>query len=139
MTIIFEQVSTMIERKRVLIGAGFCHNHRRWQMSETVIVQYRGFEVKLLVREYTFNVREAGSEREFTLSIENEAFVSHRARYQDAPSICSQRLNAELSAHANHPPESVFAITSAELDTFREARTPKVAPSPYARKPQEDY
>jgi len=37
------------------------------------------------VREYTFNVREAGSEREFTLSIENAAFVSHRARYQDAP------------------------------------------------------
>ena len=54
-------------------------------MSDAVIVQYRGFEVKTLVREYTFNVREAGSEREFTLSIENEAFVSHRARYQDAP------------------------------------------------------
>jgi len=40
-------------------------------MSDAVIVQYRGFEVKTLVREYTFNVREAGSEREFTLSIEN--------------------------------------------------------------------
>ena len=48
-------------------------------MSDAVIVQYRGFEVKTFVREYTFNVREAGSEREFTLSIENEAFVSHRA------------------------------------------------------------
>jgi hypothetical protein len=35
-------------------------------MSDGVIVQYRGFEVKGLVREYTFNVREAGSEREFT-------------------------------------------------------------------------
>jgi hypothetical protein len=108
-------------------------------MSDGVIVQYRGFEVKSLVREYTFNVREAGSEREFTLSIENEAFVSHRARYQDAPSICSLRLNAELLAHSNRPPESQFAITSAELDTFRVARTPKVAPSPYGRKPQEDY
>ena len=108
-------------------------------MTETAIVQYRGFEVKLQVREYTFNVREAGSDREFTLSIENEAFVSHRARYQDAPSICSLRLNAELLAHANHPPESVFAITSAELETYRAARTPKVPPSPYARKPQEDY
>jgi len=32
-------------------------------MTDSVIVQYRGFEVKLLVREYTFNVREAGSER----------------------------------------------------------------------------
>jgi hypothetical protein len=108
-------------------------------MSEAAIVQYRGFQVKLLVREYTFNVREAGSEREFTVSIENEAFVSHRARYQDAPSICSLRLNAELLAHANHPPESQFTITSEELETFRAAREPKVAPSPYGRKPQEDY
>jgi hypothetical protein len=108
-------------------------------MSDSVIVQYRGFEVKLLVREYTFNVREAGSEREFTLSIENEAFVSHRARYQDAPLICSERLNAELLAHSNHPPESQFIISSAELDTYRVARTPKVPPSPYGRKPQNDY
>src|SRR5213082_2411253 len=108
-------------------------------MSDGVIVQYRGFEVKMLVREYTFNVREAGSEREFTLSIENEAFVSHLVSYQDAPSICSQRLNAELLAHANHPPDSQFAITSAELETFRVARAPKVPPSPYGRKPQEDY
>jgi hypothetical protein len=108
-------------------------------MSAGVIVQYRGFEVKLLVREYTFNVREAGSEREFTLSIENEAFVSHRVRYQDAPSICSERLNAELQAHANHPPESQFVISSAELETYRVARAPKVPPSPYGRKPQDDY
>jgi hypothetical protein len=108
-------------------------------MSDGAIVQYRGFEVKLLVREYTFNVREAGSEREFTLSIENEAFVSHRVRYQDAPSICSERLNAELQAHANHPPESQFVISSAELETYRVARAPKVPPSPYGRKPQNDY
>ena len=108
-------------------------------MSDGAIVQYRGFEVKLLVREYTFNVREAGSEREFTLSIENEAFVSHQVRYQDAPSICSERLNAELLAHANHPPESQFAISIAELDTYRVARTPKTPPSPYGRKPQNDY
>jgi hypothetical protein len=108
-------------------------------VSDSVIVQYRGFEVKLLVREYTFNVREAGSEREFTLSIENEAFVSHQVRYQDAPSICSERLNAELLAHANHPPESQFVITSAELETYRAARAPTVPASPYGRKPQDDY
>src|SRR6266849_7579367 len=117
----------------------FCHSCERCRMRDGVIVQYRGFEVKLHVREYTFNVREAGSEREFTLSIENEAFVTHRARYQDAPLICSERLNAELLAHANHPPESQFIISSAELDTYRVARTPKVPPSPYGRKPQNDY
>jgi hypothetical protein len=108
-------------------------------MSNEPIVQYVGFQVKSLAREYTFNVREAGAEREFTLSIQNDAFISHRARYQDAPSICSMRLNAELAAHSNQPPESQFAITGAELDTYRQARTPKTPPSPYGRKPQEDY
>lgn len=108
-------------------------------MSSGAIVQYVGFQAKNLAREYTFNVREAGSDREFTLSIENEAFVSHRVRYQDAPSICSERLNAELAAHANHPPESQFAITEIELDTYRIARTPKTPPSPYGRKPLEDF
>jgi hypothetical protein len=109
-------------------------------MSNGPIVQYMGFEAKPLVREYTFNVREAGSEREFTLNITNEAFVSHRARYQDAPSICSLRLNAELAAHSNHPPESEFAITGAELDSYREARAPKVAHGLSGwKKAQEDF
>ncbi len=49
-------------------------------MSEGVLVQYRGFQAKLLVREYTFQVREAGMEREFTVNIANEAFLSHRVR-----------------------------------------------------------
>jgi len=108
-------------------------------VSSGPIVQYVGFEAKTLVREYTFSVREAGSEREFTLNIENEAFVSHRARYQDAPAICAIRLNAELAAHSNHPPESQFAITGPELDTYRESHSPKVLRSPYGHKPEEDY
>jgi hypothetical protein len=64
------------------------------------------------MHEYTFSVREAGEEREFRLNITNEAFVSHRARYQDAPGICSARLHAELSAFSNHPPETKFDITT---------------------------
>lgn len=96
-------------------------------MSNAIIVQYVGFEPRAQVREYTFNVREAGEVREFRLNIENEAFVSRRARYQDAPAICSLRLNAELAAHSNHPPETQFAITSAELDSYRETRSPKIA------------
>ena len=107
-------------------------------MSEVPIIQYVGFQAKPLVREYKFNVRESGTDRAFTLNISNEAFVSHQARYQDAPAICSLRLNAELAAHSNHPAESDFAITSIELDSFRESHTPK-ARSPFARKPQENF
>ncbi len=62
-------------------------------MSDTVVVQYLGFEAKPLVREYTFQVRYAMNERhEFTLTIANEAFDSHRVRYQDAPDVCSLKL-----------------------------------------------
>jgi hypothetical protein len=98
-------------------------------MSDRVIVQYLGFRAKLLEREYAFQVREAGAEREFTLNIANEAFLSHRVRYQDAPDICAQRLQAELAAHANHPLETEYEITPAELDAYRTSRVQK--PSRY--------
>lgn len=94
-------------------------------MSDAIIVQYLGFQAMPFVREYTFQVREAGTEREFTLRIANEAFLSHLVQYQDAPAICSKRLQAELAAHANHPPERQYVITSAELDAFRASRAEK--------------
>lgn len=102
-------------------------------MSDGILVYYLGFQAKLLVREYAFQVREAGEEREFTLNIANEAFLSHRVRYQDAPDICAQRLQAELAAHANHPSETEYVITHAELDAYRASRTEK--PSRYPSRP----
>ena len=95
-------------------------------MTELIVVQYVGFQVKALVREYTFAVREAPADAlHYTLSIENEAFVSHRARYQDAPEICSLKLHRELDTHANHPPATSFCVTDAELATYRDGRKPK--------------
>jgi hypothetical protein len=104
------------------------------KMSDRAIVQYLGFDAKPLVRTYIFNVREAGTEREFTLNIANESFVSRRARYQDAPGICAVRLRAELTAHSNHPLETHYVITGAELDSYRESRLPKAG-----RKAEEDF
>jgi hypothetical protein len=108
-------------------------------MSGSILVQYVGFRTNGLSREYTFNVRGDGEDREFTLNIANEAFVSHRARYQDAPAICAERLQAELAAHENHPIETQYVITSAELETFRAARSPKEGQKLWSRKPQEEY
>lgn len=108
-------------------------------MSIPIIVQYVGFQAKPLSREYTFHVRGAGEEREFTLNIANEAFVSHRARYQDAPGICAERLQAELAAHENHPSETEFVITTAELDSYRVARAPKSPRNLYGRQAQQDF
>lgn len=108
-------------------------------MSSNVLVQYVGFEAKPLVREYTFSVREAGELREFTLTIPNEAFSSRRARFQDAPSICSLRLRRELEACVEHSPKTHFRITETELGDFRESHWPKASQSPYAPKPKQQY
>jgi hypothetical protein len=106
-------------------------------MSGSILVQYVGFRTNTLSREYTFTVRGDGEDREFTLNIANEAFITHRASYQDAPAICAERLQAELAAHENHPPETQYVITSAELETYRAARAPKGPAKPWARKPQD--
>jgi hypothetical protein len=109
------------------------------KVTSSAIVQYRGFEAKPLMREYIFNVRTADHDREFTLNIANEIFLSHRASYQDAPNICALRLHVELAAFSNDPPKSQYDITAAEIDTYRETRYPKATKNLWGRKPKEDY
>ena len=106
-------------------------------MADQISVQYLGFHVKALVREYSFAVLETGTEPlHYTLTIANDAFVSHRVRYQDAPDICSLKLHRELDAHANHPPMTNFCVTEAELATYQDTRKPK--PNRSLHKRQDD-
>jgi hypothetical protein len=92
-------------------------------MKETSVIQYVGFRAGDSGRVYAFSVREPGAQpREYTLTIPNEAFVSHRARYQDAPDICSLRLHQELAATTNDPAATHFGITDAELAAYDERR-----------------
>src|SRR5204862_7527392 len=89
-------------------------------MSDSVIVQFVGFEAKALVREYNFHVRQASSEiREFTLTIVNEAFDSRRVCYQDGPEICSLSLHRELATYSNRPPKTHYLISEMDLDEYR--------------------
>jgi hypothetical protein len=91
-----------------------------------MIVKYVGFEAKAQVREYTFVVRgETSDPLEYIMSIANEAFESHRARYQDAPDICSLRLHRELALVPSDPPTTHFSVTDAELAEYHDARKPK--------------
>jgi len=100
-------------------------------------MQFVGFESKPTVREYTFTVREAsGESREFTLTISHESFKAYRARYQDAPDICSHKLRREL---ANHPSETHFHISDTDLDDYRATHAAGTAKSPFARKPARDF
>lgn len=109
-------------------------------MSDSLIVQFIGCEVRPLVREYTFTVRESkAGPREFTLTIANEAFDCRRARYQDAPDICSLRLHRELAAEANHHEQTSFRITDEEMDDYRGRHSPKLSQNPYKKKITEDY
>ncbi len=104
-------------------------------MSDSLIVQFVGYEVSSLVREYRFSVRESNNEaREFTLTIANAAFDCRRARFQDAP-----RLRRELAADGNHPANTHFQITDQELDDYRGRHSPKTSQSPYKKKPKEEY
>lgn len=94
-------------------------------MSDECIVQYLGFLVNESVREYTFSVRDSARELlHYKLTITNEAFVAHRARYQDAPAICRLRLNRELDSHSNHPPTDHFSVTDQELADFQDTHKP---------------
>ncbi len=109
-------------------------------MSDSLIVQFVGYEVHRMDREYTFTVREDKTEpREFTLTIPSAAFDARRARFQDAPDICSLRLRRELAADANHPANSHFQITDEELDEYRGRHSSKQSHSPYKKKTTEEY
>lgn len=95
-------------------------------MSSEMILQYLGFVSQPLDREYTFSVREPACEpREYTLTIANSAFDARRARFQDAPDICSLRLRRELAASNNHPARTHFSISDAELEDYRGAHAPR--------------
>ena len=106
---------------------------------DKILVQYVGCISKALVREYTFTVRAAANDpREFTLTIPNEAFNAHRARYQDAPDICSLKLQRELSACTADAVKTHFRITDIELEDYRTAHSPKQASRLYPRKVTQD-
>jgi hypothetical protein len=103
-------------------------------MSENVIVQYVGFEVKGLVREYSFIVQRALNQTsKFTLTIGNESFGSRGVRFQDAAEICSLRLHRELAAFGNHPPQAHYHISPKDLDDYRSSHSPKAAGHPYKK------
>jgi hypothetical protein len=99
-------------------------------VSDSVVLQYVGFESKGTDREYTFSLRGSGGESaDYVVTIANDAFLAHRVRYQDAPDICSLRLHREFAAKTGHPPYTRFCITDAELTEYKDAHAPKSKPS----------
>ena len=108
-------------------------------MSDSVYLQYVGFETKEAVREYAFTVRGTdGVRSEYYVTIANAAFVAHRVRYQDAPEICSLRLHREFAARTDHLSITRFSVTDAELADYKDAYTPKAKLSTPAQRKDQD-
>jgi hypothetical protein len=89
-------------------------------------LEYIGFTVNETTREYRLRASQPGGEYQaFTLAISNEAFLTHRARYQDAPDICFLKLQRELIACGDTLPALHYDVTDAELDEYRVAHAPR--------------
>ncbi len=109
-------------------------------VSDTLVLQYVGFETKGTVREYTFTLRGSGGQScEYFVTIANAAFVAHRVRYQDAPEICSLRLHREFAARTDHPPSTCFSVTDAELAEYMKAHAPKPGPGASAHGKEQEF
>lgn len=94
-------------------------------VDQPIVLQYLGFETKGALREYAFSLRGLGGESSsYFVTIPNEAFSAHRARYQDAPAICSIRLRREFASQVDLPSSSTFSVTDAELADYKDAHTP---------------
>lgn len=94
-------------------------------------VQYVGFHNNEITRDYLLFVRHAdGRCDEFVVTIEQAAFVSGRARYQDGAEICFLKLSHALAAWAeapeSGPPAARQGVTETDLVAYREAHAPKV-------------
>jgi hypothetical protein len=90
-------------------------------------LEYLGFKAQKSTREYALRVRLAGDDtRDFTLVIDNDAFLSNRVRYQDAPEICFLKLQRELDACSEGAqPARKLKVSNAELEEYRVAHSPK--------------
>lgn len=101
-------------------------------VDQPIVLQYLGFETKGALREYAFSLRGLGGvSSHYFVTIANEAFSAHRARYQDAPAICSLRLQREFASQAALPPSSTFSVTEEELADYKDAHTPKAKRAPW--------
>jgi hypothetical protein len=71
-------------------------------------------------------VRRGTEFHDFTVAIPNEAFLSGRVRYQDAPDICFLKLQREIAAREDESlPDQALSMTDQELEEYKIAHTPK--------------
>ena len=89
-------------------------------MSETVLMEYRGFKSTTHGREYAFHVRFSSDDsRDYTVTIATEVFASRRISYQDGPNFSSSKLKRELTKTPDVSAGTSFLIDQQEVDELK--------------------
>ncbi len=91
-------------------------------------IQYRGFSSNPTSRIYSYLVTDPpqGTQREFTVDVDNYAFRSPPFRIQDGPGICFARLKQELDRETSDAPlEPHLSITPSDIEEYVEKTYPK--------------
>jgi hypothetical protein len=89
-------------------------------------VEYLAFTAGEATREYHLRVRQGTEFHDFTVAIPNEAFLSGRVRYQDAPDICFLKVQREFAAREDEGlPDRSLSMSDQELEEYKVAHTPK--------------
>jgi hypothetical protein len=89
-------------------------------------VEYLAFTAGEATREYHLRVRRGTESHAFTVAIPNEAFLSGRVRYQDAPDICFLKLQREIAVREDESlPAQALRMTDEELEEYKVSHTPK--------------
>jgi hypothetical protein len=71
-------------------------------------------------------VRQGADVHHVTVAIPNEAFLSGRVRYQDAPDLCFLKIQRELAASEEGTlPALALSMTDEELEEYRVSHAPK--------------
>lgn len=92
----------------------------------TTQVEYVNFTATEEMREYRLRVRQGADVHHVTVAIPNEAFLSGRVRYQDAPDLCFLKIQRELAAgEEGMLPALALSMTDEELEEYRVSHAPK--------------
>jgi len=82
-------------------------------------IQYLGFDQDLKCRRYSFRVIETlKPDREFQLSVENQAVAACKFKFQDIPDLCFSKLKRELAAEDSEAVPLRSSVTETELTQY---------------------
>jgi len=92
-----------------------------------VYIQYVGFEVAASSRVYAFHVINApDAARDFTVTVQSQAFRPDGLKLQDGPDICFARLDQELRCHTQESPADChLTIGERDIKAYLEQHHPQ--------------